>query len=95
MFRDTGAANYCDNGRDLKNCPIGDVAPFDEYENLIAEYLQAKFLQSYENNLAAEKIYQRSGLFDDLDALMSLENVWSEYKRIKNTEAQMKRKHGR
>lgn len=90
-----GAATYCNMGQNLSACPIGDAAPYSDMEQIVESYLTAKFLQSYENNLAAERVYDRSGLFEDLDLLIQLENVWAEYKRIQTVESQMRRKHGR
>ena len=93
--KEFGAQTYCDSGRELHRCPIGDAAPYPELEEVVANYLKAKFLQSYQNDLAASEVYRASGLLEDLDLLMTLEGVWGEYKRVKNVESQMKRKHGR
>lgn len=90
-----GAATYCNMGRDLAACPIGDAAPHPDIENIVESYLTAKFLQSYDNSLAAEKVYTESGLFEDLDLLVAMESIWAEFKRIQSVEAQMRRKHGR
>ena len=72
-----------------KSCPIEDLASDPDLDDLIQEFRAAKFMEnSAEDKTLIKQFRERHNLYDDIELLIRIEHIWTQYKHQELTKSQ-------